>query len=173
MTQVQQESLGTLVDDFDRQRSAAPKGGGGGRSGNLPPKNAILAVVILGCLIGAAVFGARAFRSETASLERWSQEHTLIDMQTGEIFEDFRLKDGVAFPVRNPNTGTDTLVPAEACNWTRDGRAKMDPTWVHVPQSGSAICPDCGRTVVGRNPQPPIELMLEALDRQEAEQRGG
>lgn len=172
MTTAQQESLGSLVEDFDRQRSGAPKGGGGG-SGNLPPKNVILAVVILGCLIGAAVFASRALRTETASLERWSQEHTLIDMQTGEVFVNFRLKDGVAFPVRNPNTDTDTLVPAEACNWTSDGRAKWESTWVYVPESGTAICPDCGRKVVGRNPQPPEELMIEALDRMEAQKRGG
>lgn len=167
MVQAQQESLGSLVDDFDRQQPKRGKGGGGG-SGKLPPKNAILAVVVLGCLIGAAVLGARALRTEVGSLERWSQERTLIDIETGEVFEDFRLGENVGFPVRNPNTKQDTLMPAEACFWMRDGKAKWDPTWVYVPAGGSATCPDCGRTVVGHNPRPPDELMLEALDRHEA-----
>ncbi|MEQ9095185.1 MAG: hypothetical protein RIE32_02865 [Phycisphaerales bacterium] len=173
MTPAQQESLGSLIDDFDQQRAPKNKGrGDGGGSGNLPPKNVILAVIILGCLIGAAVLGARALQSDTASLERWSQEHTLIDTETGELFIDYRVPDGASYPLENPNTGSTTLMPAEACFWTRDGRAKMEPTWVYVPQGGRVTCPDCGRDVVGRNPRPPVELMLEALDRQEAQQRG-
>ncbi|NRA58697.1 MAG: hypothetical protein HRU13_11350 [Phycisphaerales bacterium] len=168
MAQNQTESLGSLIDDFDRQSEPKKGSRGGGGSSKLPPKNVILSVVVLGCLIGAAVFAARALRTEVGSLERWSQERTLIDIETGEIFEDFRVADGVAFPLENPNTGTVTLMPAEACNWTRDGRAKWDPTWVYVPVGESVECPDCGRPVVGRNPQPPVELMLEALDRKEA-----
>lgn len=172
MTQSQQDSLGSLIDDFDRQRT--PKKGDGGGSGNLPPKNVILAVVIFGCLIGAGVLGARALRTETGSLERWSQQHTLIDTETGELFVDYRVPDGVSYPLKNPNTGSITLMPAEACFWTRDGKAKMEPTWVYVPQGERVPCPDCGRPVVGRNPRPPVDLMLEALDRQEAERgRGG
>lgn len=170
MTQTQpQESLGSLVEDFDRHRGPEkPQAGHGGGTGGLPPRNIILSVVAFGCLIAAGVFAARALRSETSSLERWTQEHTLIDMVTGEVFEDMRLADGVAFPVRNPNTGTDTLVPAEECFWTRDGRAKLEPTWVYVPQSGEATCPDCGRKVVGRNPSPPVALMVEAVEREKA-----
>jgi hypothetical protein len=165
----QQDSLGSLIDDFDRQRQPAKvKGGGGGGSGNLPPKNVVLAVVILGCLIGAAVLGARALRTEVGSLERWSQEHTLIDTQTGELFVDYRVPEGSSYPLKNPNTGTATLMPAEACYWMRDGRAKMEPTWVYVPQGERVACPDCGRPVVGRNPRPSVEAMLEALDREEA-----
>lgn len=173
MTQTQQEEgLGSLVEDFDRQRAAQDSGlgggPGGGRGGRMPPRNVVLSVLAFGCLIFAAIFAARSLRSETASMERWSREHTLIDMETGEVFENMRLGDGVSFPVRNPNRGTDTLVPAEECYWTRDGRAKTTPTWVYVPQSGSAICPDCGRKVVGRNPAPPVELMVEALEREQA-----
>lgn len=170
MTQAKQESLGSLIDDFDRQRpqSKGRGGGKGGGSGNLPPKNVVLAVVVLGCLIAAAVLGARALRSETGSLERWSQEHTLIDTETGELFVDYRVPDGASYPLKNPNTGATNLMPAEACYWTRDGRAKMEPTYVYVPQGERVTCPDCGRAVVGRNPRPPVELMLEALDREDA-----
>ena len=172
MTQREPESLGSLIDDFDRQRGSGGdagrgSGGRGGGGSNLPPKNIVLAVVILGCLIGAAVLGAKALRTEVGSLERWSQERTLIDTETGEVFVDYRVPDGVAFPLENPNTGSATLMPAEACNWTGDGRAKWEPTWVYVPEGETVACPDCGRDVVGRNPQPPVELMLEALDRQE------
>ncbi|MEQ8843701.1 MAG: hypothetical protein RIB58_02515 [Phycisphaerales bacterium] len=172
MTQSQQDSLGSLIDDFDRQRQPERVRSGGGGSGNLPPKNVILAVVILGCLIGAAVFASRTLRSEVGSLERFSRQATLIDTQTGEVFEDFLLADGTSFPIENPNTGTATLVPAEACYWTRDGRAKWEPTWVYVPAGERVTCPDCGRPVVGRNPEPPIELQLEALDRKEAGEDG-
>lgn len=169
--QAQQDSLGSLIDDFDRQQpkpGKSGKGGGDGGSGNLPPKNVILAIVILGCLIGAAVLGARALRSEAGSLEAWSKQQTLIDTQTGDVFVDHPIPDGIAYPMENPKSGTMTLMPAEACKWTRDGRAKVDPTWVYVPQGERVTCPDCGRPVVGRNPQPPVELLLEALDREAA-----
>lgn len=173
MTQTQQqENLGSLVDDFDRSRQAGKGKGTGGGPGGMPSKSVILSVVAFACLIGAGVFAARALRSESASLERWSQEHTLIDMETGELFVNMRLPDGATFPYRNPNTGSVTLVPAEPCQWTRDGRAKMDPTWVYVPEGQSVTCPDCGRRVVGRNPAPPVELLVEALEREQAAKRG-
>lgn len=168
MVQAQSENLGSLIDDFDRQQPQGGKGGDEGGSGGFPPKNVILAVVILGCLIGVAVIAARSLQGEVGSLERWTQEVTLIDVETGEVFEDYRLAEDVGFPVRNPNTDTETLMPAEACHWTSDGEAKWDPTWVYVPAGGSATCPDCGRQVVGHNPAPPDDLMLEALDREEA-----
>ncbi|GIW73602.1 MAG: hypothetical protein KatS3mg103_0124 [Phycisphaerales bacterium] len=173
-----QDGLGSLIEDFDRQRQAGRgrrdgrASGEGGGPGGLPTRGVVLAVVVFGCLIGAGVLGARALRSESASLERWSRHRTLIDPQTGQVFVDFPIPDGASYPLENPKTGTRTLVPAEACYWTRDGRAKLEPTWVYVPEGGRVTCPDCGRPVVGRNPQPPVELMLEALDRQQGTTSG-
>lgn len=92
-----------------------------------------------------------------------------IDMETGEIFQSFRLRAGDGAPFENPNTGRRTLVPAESCYWTRDGKAKLEPTFVLlnelVGKPGPTICPDCGRKVVGLNPRPPVQLMNEALER--------
>ncbi|MEO1008221.1 MAG: hypothetical protein AAFX79_06620 [Planctomycetota bacterium] len=164
-TQSQQDSLGSIVEDFDRQRSeqSPPQGGSGGGFN----KNIVLAPLVLGLLIAAAVIAARSFRGEQASLESWSRQRTLIDRDTGAVFVDFRIPDGATFPMRNPETGRDTLVPAEPCYWTPEGGATLDPTWVYVPFGTASVeCPDCGRPVRGRNPQPPLELMLEAADRE-------
>lgn len=165
----QHESLGSLVEDFDRQhQSHAHHGGGGGGEGGGPGRSVVLALVALAILGVAAVFAARALRSETASLEAWSKSADLIDMETGEVFKDFPIPDGAAFPLTNPNTGTQTLTKAEACYWNADGTAKLEPTLVYVPTGEVVTCPDCGRDVRGRNPSPPVELMVEALDRKEA-----
>ena len=42
---------------------------------------------------------------------------------------------------------------------------------VYKGDDSPTMCPDCGRRVVGRNPAPPDEIMLEAL-KAEAERRG-
>jgi hypothetical protein len=48
--------------------------------------------------------------------------------------------------------------PAELCFWTKDGKAKGEPTPVllneNLGKSEATFCPDCGRLVVGRNPPP-------------------
>ncbi len=104
-----------------------------------------------------------------------SRRRTLIDAQTGEVFKDFPIRDGDAYPRPNPKTGTDTLYPAEACYWNRDGTAKLTPTYVFVRaylgEPGETRCPDCGREVVQHNPLPPDDLMLQAAAR--AQDSGG
>lgn len=73
------------------------------------------------------------------------------------------LEAGEIEPITSPFTGRKTGWMAEACYWTRDGKAKKTPTLVverrRMGLEGETICPDCGRRVVGHNPRPPKELM--------------
>lgn len=99
-----------------------------------------------------------------------SRFRTVIDSESGEVFEDFRVALDGMFPYVNPQTGRPTLYPAEACFWNRDGTAKLDPTWVFVrtyadKSAGETVCPDCGRRVVPHNPPPPTELLQAATAR--------
>lgn len=122
-----------------------------------------LAVASVGLMV---FFVIRATVFAPASPNEASRRILLIDSQSGEIFSDVRLEAGMSFPMRNPKTGTDTLFPPEACYWTREGKAKANPTYVlvreDIGEKGPTMCPDCGRRVVGRNPMPPPELMIEA-----------
>jgi hypothetical protein len=96
-----------------------------------------------------------------------SRARVVADALTGEIFHDYPVPDGEGFPWKSPKTGDRTIYPAEACFWTKDGKAKLQPTWVslkqHAGSSEKTICPDCGREVVFHNPRPPPELLDEAL----------
>lgn len=98
-----------------------------------------------------------------------SRQRTVIDSETKELIVDFMISDGGTAPWKNPKTGRNTLYPAEPCLWTRDGKAKINPTWVllneYQGQAGETICPDCGRRVVSRNPTPPAKLLVEAAER--------
>jgi len=68
------------------------------------------------------------------------------------------LKLGESPPVVCPQCKKKTGFPCEACYWTKDGGVKDTPTWVilnrHLNKEGDTICPDCGRVVVGHNPDP-------------------
>jgi hypothetical protein len=121
----------------------------------------------IGALVLAAVIlGIQVF-SRTATAGDASRKRTLMDAESGEVFEQFPIKDGDRQPWVNPKTGRATLFPAERCFWTREGKAKMQPTWVLLNQyagkPGETICPDCGRRVVPHNPAPPDELFNELL----------
>jgi len=91
-------------------------------------------------------------------------------MDTGEVFENYAVEEGSTQPWKNPKTGKNTLYTVEACFWTKDGKAKLEPTFVllneYIGKPGPTKCPDCGRTVVPHNPIPPAELMAEAAKRE-------
>ncbi|MBX3097869.1 MAG: hypothetical protein KF812_13530 [Fimbriimonadaceae bacterium] len=93
---------------------------------------------------------------------------TLKDVETGEVFEQFSVARGSNMPYRNPKTGKNNLYPVEACYWTKEGKAKMTPTYVILNSTlgkpGKTTCPDCGRTVVMYNPRPPEALMKAAWE---------
>jgi hypothetical protein len=94
-----------------------------------------------------------------------SEKLTVICSETGEVMK-ITLREGDKGPFVNPKTTRRTLFPAERCFWTRDGKAKLEPTQVllneYVGKPGETLCPDCGRPVRPRNPLPPAELMEEA-----------
>lgn len=97
-----------------------------------------------------------------------SRYRPAVDAQTGKAYREFRMPIGDAPPWKNPDTGTETVWPAELCYWTRDGKATLQPTLVilneYLGKTGPTICPDCGRTVTHHNPSPPMELMIEAAE---------
>ena len=70
----------------------------------------------------------------------------------------YALKKGDKPPVTCPQCKKTTGYPAETCYWTRDGGTKDKPTYVilnkNLGKEGDTICPDCGRVVVGHNPDP-------------------
>lgn len=95
-----------------------------------------------------------------------SRHRTVVDLKTGEVIKDFAIPENSTMPWTNPKTGEKTLIQGEACFWTKDGKAKLEPTYVllneMIGKTGPTICPDCGRTVVPHNPLPPAELLREA-----------
>lgn len=121
---------------------------------------AVLSIAVLVVVISrATVFAPK-------SLTDISRSRPVIDAETNELFEDYTMKDGAKVPFTNPKTGRATLYPAETCFWTKDGKAKLEPTYVLLNQRagkpGPTLCPDCGREVVGHNPMPPVELLAQA-----------
>jgi hypothetical protein len=95
-----------------------------------------------------------------------SRYRTVMDAETGEIITGFEVEEGTLYPWKNPKSGKNTLYLTETCFWTKDGKAKTEPTLVllneTIGKSGPTMCPDCGKPVVLRNPKPPHNLMLEA-----------
>ncbi|MBN8596623.1 MAG: hypothetical protein J0L78_03010 [Planctomycetes bacterium] len=119
-------------------------------------------------------FAALAFVAWT-SISSWrnspevaARTMPVVDVETGQAFTDFRAPRGATFPFVNPKTGKATLFPAEACYWTKDGKAKFPPTYVilndRLGKPGPTKCPDCGRNVRLFNPMPPDALMQQAWD---------
>lgn len=94
-----------------------------------------------------------------------------IDPESGKVFM-IRIVEGESAPWKNPDTGQRTLFPAEACYWTRDGKATLNPTFVFVKaylgSKEKTYCPDCGREVRTHNPMPPDELMAKAAEEKNA-----
>lgn len=95
-----------------------------------------------------------------------SRRRTVVDTKTGEVIENFPIPENSSMPWTNPKTGEKTLIQGEACYWTRDGKAKLEPTYVLLNEMlgkpGPTICPDCGRTVTAHNPLPPADLLRAA-----------
>lgn len=120
-------------------------------------------VVSLGILL---FFLLRATLFAPADANDVSRTRILIDSETNEVVQNVAVEDGTLYPWNNPKTGKATLYPPETCYWTKDGKAKTEPTYVLlnslVGKSGKTLCPDCGREVVAHNPKPPTNLMVEA-----------
>jgi len=88
--------------------------------------------------------------------EAVSATRTFVDASTGKPFK-VTLEVGMPIPCKAPS-GNMTGYPAELCYWTKDGKIKDSPTAVllneTVGKTGPTFCPDCGRLVIGHNPQP-------------------
>src|SRR5205814_6157559 len=108
----------------------------------------ILMLVAAGYLVWRAMGPSEA---EAAASDRW-----FVDSKTMKPFRH-ELKIGDHVPCDAPSGGA-TGYPAELCYWTKDGQPKKDPTPVllnmWLGKSGATFCPDCGRLVVGHNPEP-------------------
>jgi len=121
---------------------------------------AVLAVTVAIIILARMTIFAPATAGES------SRFSTLKDSVTGEVFEDHPIPAGTTMPLKNPKTGTKTLYQTETCFWTKDGKATLKPTYVLVNEivgkTGPTTCPDCGRPVVGHNPMPPQDLLIEA-----------
>ncbi len=119
--------------------------------------------------IGLGALGIARWLSGTGNLARDMRERTLIDAETGTVFEHMPVPAGAPLPLEHPETGRTTLYPAERCHWNADGTAKLEPTYVllnsYVGSDEPTACPDCGRDVVAHNPLPPDALMMDAARR--------
>lgn len=155
----------SLADGLDETETKRPSGG-------KSPDRRQMVVVGVGVVsvLVALGFTARFVLGGGPDPKNWSQQRTLIDSQTLEVFEGFKISDGDAPPYEHPKTSDRTLFPAEACYWTADGGVKLEATWVllneYVDSKEPTKCPDCGHRVVGHNPMPPIELMMAEQERQ-------
>lgn len=125
-------------------KTAGPLSGGAG---------AVLALVLL---IGAGYLFYNNFwkasADEAVDTLRW------FKCTTDDNVFTHAMKKGEKPPITCPACKKTTGYPAEACYWTRDGGTKDQPTYVilnkHLGKEGDTICPDCGRVVVGHNPDP-------------------
>jgi len=163
----QQESLSTLVDDFDRDR--APKSSRSGRDSNGGWKRPTVGAVAALLAIGALTWLAIGVASGPPDYGALSRQITVVDAETGDVYRKFRIREGDTEPYEHPQTGERTLYSPEWCYWNADGTARTEPTLVilnaKLGKEGPTICPDCGRTVVYHNPEPPVEILLEAFER--------
>jgi hypothetical protein len=108
-------------------------------------------------LVAGLYFAIQAVRGVTSTEgARLSAERVFVDAKTGKSYE-ITLKPGMPMPAPAPSGGN-TGYPAEACYWTKDGKAKEDPTYVlmndYLGKKEPTFCPDCGRLVKGHNPRP-------------------
>jgi hypothetical protein len=119
----------------------------------------VLAVAILAC---GAWLGIRAARGGN---ELNTAERVMICSETGKVY-NYEPKEGEVAPYPSPYSKKRTGYRAERCYWTKDGKAKLEPTYVllneDIGKPGPTICPDCGREVRRHNPMPPPELLEEA-----------
>jgi hypothetical protein len=168
---------GSLLDELESSTPAgAPQarrgGSAGGGGGGSPGVDKWRYAKVVGSVVVVAL-SAWFISRQVGAMGNPSAETnrtTLMDGETGELFGNYRLRAGDQQPFPNPSTGRRTLYYTEKCFWTRDGKAKLTPTLVipnqFMGKPGDAMCPDCGRKVVPRNPPPPMELMSEAAQRQ-------
>ncbi len=140
---------------------------------NSPQGRAILAFLAV-AMIGVATYFIWGMIGPSEA-EAIARDRMFIDAKTMKPFSH-ELKFGEFIPVDAPS-GEKTGYPAELCFWTKDGKAKPDPTPVLLGQtigkSGPTFCPDCGRLVVGHNPQPGPDVKVPPTEAEYKASGGG
>lgn len=139
-------------------QSKAPRSQGVREFLNTPAGKAVSIVFIL-LMLGLVVYEVHgAFgASET---ESFANTRTFICSETLKPYQ-YELTTTSKIPAPSPFSGKNTGYPAELCYWTKDGKIKgpnEKPTPVllntYRKQPEPTFCPECGRLVVARNPQP-------------------
>lgn len=131
-------------------------------------KNVKMATSVI-LLLVAIFIGWRYFREDESV--RHAADRGFMCSECGKAF-DYVIKSGDMEPLSCPVCKKMTGYQAERCYWTKNAQgewvAKAEPTYVLLktrvnPDSEEkTFCPDCGREVVGHNPQPSAELMEKA-----------
>lgn len=159
-------SKSSLLDQMDEGQRAAPKKAAAASSSKKLIASIAALVVSVGVL-GYVLFST--MQSFSGDPKRAAAYTRVMDSVTGEYIEQFPFTgERLVFPAVNPKTGQRTLYPVELCYWTKDGKAKLEPTPVILNQwlgkTGQTTCPDCGRSVSKGNRMPPDNLMQAAWD---------
>ena len=164
MTQ-NQPGMTSLLDEMGAEapaQSRALQGRGGLSEGRKQQIFAIATVVLLLAAIATLAYQALGGGPSAAAI---ASVRDVMDSESNQVILDFE-PPKTAPPWTNPKTGRATLYLAERCFWTKDGKAKLEPTYVipneAMDKPGDAICPDCGRKVIRHNPSPPPELLEQA-----------
>ncbi len=162
----------SLMDGIERSDARSSKGGkssGGSAKQSFDAKSIAMAVGGVAILLVSGFLIVRGVGGLGSNLGDATRSVVAGDSESGRIFENYRIKDGDSWPWKHPSTGNRTLYPAEACYWTSDGQAKLEPTYVVLNsimgKEGPTTCPDCGREVVAHNPMPPADLLVKAAER--------
>ncbi len=138
-----------------------PGAGAAARSGG--PLSGGLGIVVFVVLFGSAAYLSYRTLTTAPIPEAVPVVTDFLCIETNQHFR-YGMKDGEHTPVLSPFSQKRTGYPTEKCLWTRDGKRKLDPTYVvlnhFLGKSGDTICPDCGRVVVGHNPPPPETVPL-------------
>ena len=126
--------------------------------------------------LGFATFAWFVYSQFGNSAAAATADRVFVDAQTGQTFQH-TLKIGETQPVEAPSGGK-TGYEAEPCYWTADGGGKPEPTWVLPqvkvdPTAGPTFCPDCGRLVTPRNPQPGLGITPPPTKAEYDKRRGG
>lgn len=160
-------SKSSLLDEIHDAKPAAKSVATASSSSR---RNMTLSIGMVVVAVGVLVYVVFSTMQSIANDPRRAAAYTrVMDLETGEYIEKFPFTgERLVFPAKNPKTGRNSLVPVELCYWTKDGKAKMEPTPVILNQwlnkSGPTTCPDCGRPVTKGNRMPPDDLMQAAWD---------
>lgn len=127
------------------------------------PLSGVLGLIVFIVLLGTAGFlSYRTLTSAEPAAPR-SIDRDFVCSETGKHFR-YALQIGESWPIPSPFSKKQTGYPAERCYWTRDGKRKSEPTYIILNEMlnkpGDTICPDCGRIVIGHNPEPPMSVPL-------------